>query len=207
MRISSVARRSVWYNSCDMRKAQFPASPVFLAVALSLASLVALALADAEGASAHGGGFTLDKRADAGPYALRLGTIPRALQVGEGILIIEALDASAGERVSAPDASVVISPQRPDGSATPYGDLQAFADSYDPTLYESNVNLDVEGEWTFIVTVSGDAGTGTARFALGVERPNPLGGVIVLFVLLVLLTIAGLAVRASLKKKTGGARE
>ena len=182
-----------------MRNAQFPASPVFLAVALSLAA--ALALADAEGASAHGGGFTLDNAADAGPYRLRLGTIPPRLLVGEGILIIEASDAATGELVSVPDASVTVSPRRPDGSATPYGDLQAFADSYDPALYESNVNLDVEGEWSFAVTVSGDAGTGTARFALGVERPNPLGGVIVLFVLIALLTVLGLSMRAFLKRK------
>ena len=184
-----------------MRTVPLTASPVLLAVALSLASLAALALADAEGAFAHGGGFTLDNVADAGPYRLRLGTIPPQLLVGEGILIIEAADAATGERVSVPDASVTVSPKRPDGGGTPYGDLQAFADSYDPSLYESNVNLDVEGEWTFAVTVSGDAGTGTARFALGVQRANPFWGIVILFVMLALLTIAGLAIRASLKKK------
>ena len=173
-----------------------------LAVALALASLAAVALADAESAFAHGGGFTLDKRASAGPYALRLGTIPRALSPGEGILIIEVSDADTGERVSAPAASVVISPKRPDGSATPYGDLQAFADSYDPTLYEASANLDVEGEWTFAVTVSGDAGTGTARFALGVARPNPFWGIVTLFGLIVLLTIIGLSTRAFLRRKS-----
>lgn len=189
-----------------MRNAQPPASSVILAVvALSLASLAAVALADAKGADAHGGGFTLDNVADAGPYRLRLGTIPPQLLVGEGILIIEASDAASGEIVSVPDASVTVSPRRPDGSATPYGDLQAFADSYDPALYESNVNLDVDGEWSFAVTVSGDAGTGTALFALGVERANPFWGIVILFVMLALLTIAGLAVRASLKKKARSA--
>ena len=189
-----------------MRTAPLTASPVFLAVALSLASLAALALADAEGAFAHGGGFTLDNVADAGPYRLRLGTIPPQLLVGEGILIIEAADAATGERVSVPDASVTVSPQRPDGGATPYGDLRAFADSYDPSLYESNVNLDIEGEWTFAVTVSGDAGTGTARFALGVQRVNPFWGIVTLFVLLALLTVAGLSVRAYLKKNPRSAQ-
>lgn len=194
------------YNFLDMRNAQPPASSVFLAVALSFASLAAaVALADAERASAHGGGFTLDNVADAGPYRLRLGTIPPQLLVGEGILIIEASDAASGEIVSVPDASVTVSPRRPDGSATPYGDLQAFADSYDPALYESNVNLDVDGEWSFAITVSGDAGTGTALFALGVERANPFWGIVILFVMLALLTIAGLAVRASMKKKARSA--
>lgn len=191
-----------------MRTAPLTASPALLAVALSLslASLAALALLDAEGAAAHGGGFTLDRRADAGPYRLRLGTIPPQLLVGEGIVIIEVSDANTGERVSVPAANVVISPERPDGSATPYGDLQAFADSYDPTLYESNVNLDVEGEWSFAVTVSGDAGTGTALFALGVQRVNPFWGIVTLFVLLALLTVAGLSVRAYLKKNPRSAQ-
>lgn len=170
--------------------------------ALSVVALVALAPAGARTAGAHGGGFTLDKSADAGPYALKLGTIPPNLPaVGEGILIIEVADARTGERVSAPAASVVVSPERPDGSDTPYGDLTAWADSYDPTLFESQVELDVEGEWTFTVTVSGEAGTGSARFALAARNPNPLPGIITLFVLLVLLTILGLSMRAFLKRK------
>ena len=175
-------------------------------VALSVVSLLALAPAGAWTASAHGGGFTLDKRADAGPYALRLGTIPATLPAGEGILIIEVSDARTGEIVSAPATSVVVSPQRPDGSATPYGDLQAWADSYDPALFETRVELDVEGEWTFIVTVSGDAGTGAARFALDARNPSPLPGVITLFVLLFLLTILGLSMRAFLKRKDASQR-
>ena len=179
---------------------------VGVVAALSVVSLLALAPAGARTASAHGGGFTLDKRADAGPYALRLGTIPATLPAGEGILIIEVSDAQTGERVSAPAASVVVSPKRPDGSATPYGDLQAWADSYDPALFESNVELDVEGEWTFIVTVSGDAGTGSARFSLDARNPSPLPGVITLFVLLFLLTILGLSMRAFLKRKDASQR-
>ena len=108
------------------------------ALSVVVVSLVALALAGARVADAHGGGFTLDKRADAGPFSLRLGTIPATLPAaGEGILIIEVSDAQTGEIVSAPAASVVVSPQRPDGSATPYGDLRAWADSYDPALFET----------------------------------------------------------------------
>lgn len=180
---------------------------VGVAAALSVVSLLALALSGApRTAGAHGGGFTLDKSADAGPYALRLGTIPPSLPVGEGILIIEVSDARTGERVSAPAASVVVSPQRPDGSATPYGDLQAWADSYDPTLFESRAELDVEGEWTFIVTVSGDAGTGAARFALEARRASALPGIITLFVLLVLLTVLGLSMRAFMKRKDASQR-
>ena len=179
---------------------------VGVVAALSVVSLLALAPAGAWTASAHGGGFTLDKRADAGPYALRLGTIPATLPAGEGILIIEVSDARTGEVVSAPAASVVVSPQRPDGSATPYGDLQAWADSYDPALFETRVELDVEGEWTFIVTVSGDAGTGAARFALDARNPSPLPGIITLFVLLFLLTILGLSMRAFLKRKDSSQR-
>ena len=175
---------------------------VGVVAALSVVSLIALAPAGARTAGAHGGGFTLDKRADAGPYALRLGTIPRTLRpLVDGILIIEVSDARTGERVSAPAASVVVSPKRPDGSATPYGDLKAWADSYDPSLFESRVDLDVEGEWTFTVTVSGDAGTGSAPFALEARSESPVMGIIVLFFLLVLLTILGLSMRAFLMRK------
>ena len=191
----------------SLSRAARPFVGVAAALSVVVVSLVAFALAGARVADAHGGGFTLDKRADAGPFSLRLGTIPATLPAaGEGILIIEVSDARTGEIVSAPAASVVVSPQRPDGSATPYGDLRAWADSYDPALFETRAELDVEGEWTFIVTVSGDAGTGSARFALDARNPNPLPGIITLFVLLVLLTILGLSMRAFLKRKDSSQR-
>ncbi len=173
-------------------------------VVLSVVTLAAVGLASVQAASAHGGGFSLDRRASAGPYELRLGTIPNPLTVGEGILIMEVLASQTGERVSSAD--VVITPQRPDGAADPYGALETWPDSYDPTLYESRVELDAEGAWAFRVSVSGDAGAGTALFAYEVRRVSPVGGIITLFVLLVLLTILGLSMRAFLNQRDSGQR-
>ena len=72
-------------------------------VAVAAAGLVA-----ADWVSAHGSGFQLTKRAQAGPYELLLGTIPDPPIVGEAILILQVADPDTGVRV--PNVVVTAAP-------------------------------------------------------------------------------------------------
>ena len=62
---------------------------------------------------AHGGGFQLSKRADAGPYSLTMGTIPDPPTVGEAIFILEVTRLGDSERIVG--LSVSIAPSAPEG--------------------------------------------------------------------------------------------
>ena len=180
---------------------------VWLNCALTILTLTVLALFGAHGVgkvSAHGGGFQLTGRAMAGPYELRLGTIPDPLIVGEAILIMEVSNPRTGDRVL--DADITITPRAPGDMDPEYATIEVFPDSYDPTLYEARTNLDVEGSWMFRIDVSGSEGIGEAIFTYEVKRVSPIGGIITLMALLAFLTVLGLSMRAFLKSGGRGQR-
>ncbi len=180
---------------------------------LALCALLALGIAfsahlalrsGADVASAHGGGFQLNKRASAGPYNLTIGTIPDPPTVGEAILILEVTDPDTGERILGLDVTIV--PSGPESSEVEPGVLYGVADSYDPTLYETRAELPSAGPWTFNVLVDGQPGSGEALFAYDVKQVNPIGGIITLLTLLAFLTIIGFSMRAFLKERGKGQR-
>ncbi len=175
---------------------------VIIAIALyALADLAVIGLRSAETASAHGGGFRLTEQRTAGPYELLLGTIPDPPIVGEAIVILQITDADTGLRV--PDAEVELTATGPDSQASPLGTLAFGPDSYDPTLYETRVMLDIEGRWTFSISVSADGGSGDALFNYDVKRASPVAGIITLTTLLAFLIVLGLSMRAFLKQRSG----
>ena len=180
---------------------------IWLSCALAIFAVVVLAvvgLSRIDRLSAHGGGFQLSRMETAGPYVLKLGTIPDPPVVGEAILIVEVSNPQTGERVS--NADVAITSEGPGGAGTPYGPLEVWPDSYDPTLYESRIDLDIDGPWSFGISVSGPAGTGVAVFTYEVKRVSPIGGIITLLVLLAFLTVLGLSMRAFMKQGFRGRR-
>ena len=165
---------------------------IFVAVA-------AVGLAAADWVSAHGGGFQLTKRGQAGPYELLLGSIPNPPIVGEAVLILQVADPDTG--VSVPNADVRAVSTGPEGPGVP---LTFGPDSYDPTLYEARSVLEAEGPWEVIITVSGEDGSGSALFTYDVKRASPIAGIITLATLLAFVTILGLSMRAFLKQRAGG---
>ena len=175
------------------------------ALAILAISVLAVAVPYRIGSvSAHGGGFQLTERAIAGPYELRLGTIPDPLVVGEAILIMEVSDPITNERVS--NIDVRVTPQAPGNATSRSGPIDVWPDSYDPTLYEARMELDIEGYWLFKIDVTGPEGTGQATFTYEVRRVSPIGGIITLMVLLAFLTVLGLSMRAFLKSGGRGQR-
>ena len=163
-------------------------------VAVAAAGLVA-----ADWVSAHGSGFQLTKRAQAGPYELLLGTIPDPPIVGEAILILQVADPATGDRVQ--NVIVRAAPVGLDGPGVP---LIFGPDSYDPTLYEARAVLETAGPWELTITVSGEDGSGSALFAYDVKRASPIAGIITLATLLAFVTILGLSMRAFLKQRANG---
>ena len=164
-----------------------------------LVAVAAVGLATADWVSAHGSGFQLTKRAQAGPYELLLGTIPDPPIVGEAILILQVADPDTGVRV--PNAVIRAAPAGPEGPGVP---LAFGPDSYDPTLYEARAVLENDGPWEVTITVSGDEGSGSALFTYDVKRASPIAGIITLATLLAFVTILGLSMRAFLKQRASG---
>ena len=161
----------------------------------------AVAVLAADWVSAHGSGFQLTKRGQAGPYELLLGTIPDPPLVGEVILILQVADSDTGVRV--PNVVITATPAGPDGPGVP---LIFGPDSYDPTLYEARAVLETEGPWELTITVSGEDGSGSALFTYDVKRASPIAGIITLATLLAFVTILGLSMRAFLKQRANGQR-
>lgn len=151
---------------------------------------------------AHGGGFQLNKRASAGPYNLTIGTIPDPPTVGEAILILEVTNSDTNQRIVGLNVTIV--PQGPEDMEGAPDNLNAIADSYDPTLYETRAELPSPGPWTFDVIVEGQDGSGEAQFSYDVKRVNPIGGIITLVTLLAFLIVIGLSMRAFLKERSKG---
>ena len=166
-----------------------PGGAPCLKYALTFAIFVAatvVAVLSADWVSAHGSGFQLTKQAQAGPYELLLGTIPDPPIVGEAILILQVADPDTGDRVQ--NVVVRAVPVGPDGPGVP---LAFGPDSYDPTLYEARAFLENEGPWEVTITVSGEAGSGSALFTYDVKRASPIAGLITLATLLAFVTILG----------------
>ena len=199
-----MGRRAPFHTPvCGEEMVDISAKNVLALCALLLALPVALASCS-DNVSAHGGGFQLNKRASAGPYSLTVGTIPDPPTVGEAIFILEVTDPGTKERVTGLDVTIV--PSRPEDAGSESDRLPGLVDSYDPTLYETRVELPSDGPWTFDVIVDGQAGSGEARFAYDVKRVNPIGGIITLVTLLAFLTVIGLSMRAFLKERGKGQR-
>ena len=164
--------------------------------AVVLVTMILVGLIAVDWVSAHGSGFQLTRRGMAGPYELLLGTIPDPPVVGEAILILQVADPNTGVRVV--NADVSLRSEGPGGVDVP---MDVGADSFDPSLYESRAVLAIEGTWTFVFSVSGEDGSGSARFTYDVKRTSPIAGVITLATLLAFMTILGLSIRAFLKQR------
>ena len=191
---------------------------ILLTACFTGAALTLLYGCGASPASAHGSGFQLTRQAQAGPYALLLGTIPDPPIVGEAILILQVADPNTGVRVL--DAVVSAASVGPEGTDAP---ITFGPDSYDPTLYEARAVLENAGPWQITITVSGagcrvaaprdelspvrapgdDICSGSATFTYDVKRASPVAGLITLATLLAFVTILGLSMRAFLRQRPG----
>ncbi len=171
---------------------------------LVLCALIGVLASCSNSVEAHGGGFQLNKRADAGPYSLTMGTIPDPPTVGEAIFILEVTKLGDSERIV--DLNVTIVPRGPEYAEGDPDALYGAPDSYDPTLYETRAQLPNPGPWTFDVTIDGQDGRGEAQFTYDVKQVNPIGGIITLLTLLAFLAVIGISMRAFLKERNRGAK-
>ena len=137
----------------------------------------------------------------AGPYEVRLGTIPEFPTVGSLHLSITVSAILPDDTVPVLDATVTVTGSGPNSTAAELGPVSLRSNPFNLAFYETNVEVDRIGVWTFAVNVSADQGEASTSFDVTVVEANTFAGIATLAFLLVLLVIIGLAFRSYLKKR------
>lgn len=132
-----------------------------------LMGLLALALAWAMPAAAHGGGVIRIAAEPMGSYRLSVWTSPEPARVGQVHVTVGLADAVTGAPVT--NATVRIVAQGPEGTPT-LAVPATHEGALIPELYEADVQLPTPGEWRFTVVVEG---AGSADFDLTVRQAAP----------------------------------
>lgn len=170
---------------------------------LALLTLLGLWLAQAKPLWAHGGGTPRLTSAPAGPYRVYAWSQPEPWRAGEVHLSIavtlpaEAGAQADGAQVETPvtdaDIQVTFTPQM--GMAAPII-LQAQPQNLLGNYYfEADTDLPSAGDWQIAIAVQGEAGSGSAEFAIEALPPRSLNWGLVLAaggVLAVLLALIGI---------------
>ncbi len=138
----------------------------------------------------------------AGPYEVSVGTVPSTPQVGVFHMTMTIADASTKDYLL--DAEVRITGVGPDATASEIGPMPATASLRDPLFYEANPSVDRVGTWVFTIDVAAESGTGSVDFAVEVQEPNPLIGIVTFFALGAFLVIIGLTARVYLRERRAG---
>ena len=161
--------------------------------------LFAAAAAAVPGAAHANGSVVRLQTLRAGPYEVSVGTVPSTPQVGVFHMTMTIADASTRDYLV--DAEVRITGVGPDATDGEIGPLAAIASVRDPLFYEANPSVDREGTWVFTIDVAAGLGAGSVDFAVEVQEPNPLIGILTFFALGAFLVIIGLTVRAYLRER------
>ena len=173
----------------------FPITFVVLAVAL--AYLVAVSAP-----SAHANGRVLRYQTQAaGPYDISLGTIPETPTVGPLHLSVTVTVRSEGGTTPVLDAVVTVEASGPDAAEPEIGPTELANNPIDLSFYETNIEVDRVGTWSFDFDVDSAHGPARARFEVTVQESSPIVGLLTLFVLVALLFVLGLAVRSYLRQR------
>lgn len=132
-----------------------------------LVGLLALALAWAMPAAAHGGGVIRIAAEPMGSYRLSVWTSPEPPRVGQVHVTVGLADAVTGAPVT--NATVRIVAHGPEGGPA-LTVLATHEGALIPELYEADLRLPTPGEWRFTVAVEE---AGSADFDLSVRQAAP----------------------------------
>ena len=134
----------------------------------------------------------------AGPYEVRLGTIPATPVPGNLHFSIQVLKASNSQPVDT--ANLIVSGVGPSNT-----DLikrsKAFPDPNYPSFYDIDLTVNSVGNWLFKIEINGSLGEVDTLYEIEVRSTNPLPGLITFGVLISFLVIIGLSVRSYLNQK------
>ena len=172
----------------------------WIAAVTLVVGLVSTFALSAPSADANGRVLRYETKA-AGPYDISLGTIPETPTVGPLHLSVTVTVRSDGRTAPVFDAVVTVEASGPDAAAPEIGPTELNNNPIDLSFYETNIEVDRVGTWTFDFDVDSAHGPARARFEVAVQESNPIAGLPTLLVLVALLFVLGLAVRSYLRQR------
>ncbi len=135
----------------------------------------------------------------AGPYTLAIGTIPDTPVVGNLHLTTKVADEISGTSILG--AVVTIAGTGPGMDTPEIGPLVAEQNPLDPIFYDTNMVVNREGLWRFMIHISGELGDASTEFDIEVTTVSPIAGIVSMVVLVAFLLILSLSLRAFLKQQ------
>ena len=173
------------------------ATTLLLAVAFALLTWLVWANLELE---ANGSVRSYEKKL-AGFYEIGFGTVPPSPSPGvvHFAVYVEDID----NKVRYTDARIAlyaVSTSSEGQAVLELGPHQMLNTVLDPTYYELNTPLDMQGVWYVTIEVMADKGSANAVFELKVQEPNPMIPILTLTVLLFILLVLSISVRAWIKE-------
>ena len=157
-------------------------------MAISLSSLVA------EG----NGSVRSYQKKISGDYEIGLGTVPPSPHPGVVHLAVYVANPKTGDKYT--NMTVHLTGSGPSPSNSKLGPLKMTNTVRDPSYYELDATIGIEGFWTIQISVSGPQGDATATYKIEVTKANPLVSIGTLGLFLGILMIIGLSSRAWIKE-------
>ena len=133
-----------------------------------------------------------------GDYEIGLGTVPPSPHPGVVHLAVYVADPKTGDTYD--DMAVYLTGSGPSVANSEIGPLKMTNTIRDPSYYELDIAIEIEGLWIIQISISGPQGDATAIYEVEVNEANSLVSIATLGLLLGILVIIGLASRAWVKE-------
>ena len=133
-----------------------------------------------------------------GDYEIGLGTVPPSPHPGVVHLAVYVADPKTGDKYD--DMAVYLTGSGPSVANSEIGPLKMTNTIRDPSYYEIDIPMEIEGLWIIQISISGPQGDATAIYEVEVNEANSLVSIATLGLLIGILVIIGLASRAWVKE-------
>jgi hypothetical protein len=133
-----------------------------------------------------------------GDYEIGLGTVPPSPHPGVVHLAVYVAHPDTGDKYT--NMIVHLTGSGPSSSNPKIGPLEMTNTLMDPTYYELDTAVEMEGFWTIQINVSGPQGDATATYKVEVTKANSLVSILTLGLFIGILVIIGLSSRAWIKE-------